>query len=501
MVIRYMLWRKHGKGDMFGNFKPKVTKPQQSLFRDLYNLLLKGADVELTSLAPLAHRILLSSFTLSLNARNQVDSAFEQFMIFAIMTPSLHTFLSALCHTQLFARTQRTIFSTFLHTAWHGGADTDFKLEDRGSVTGNDEGNKQEPGGNGGDLDTEADDTGDDIDFHQFDEMAPTAGAGWDDGIFDDAGVYVGMPDEQNADEDADEGMEILTDWDGDDVLLRLLYDFRKYTNPSSDTIDTLMKRVVTAWGKAKPLALQTTSNGGCSWNPDGQSFVSTWMNIKARDVDLECLRLQVIKEKDELTDTLTKLFPYVDFSTFLLSKVADNVEDQTSLFDRQDNKALFKPFIEKVWAHLGRDRAEHPDIKPTTPIFVSSTGKLLPKQAKEWLRGPRLFLRKILRHFYRTIGIPPRAWQTSELLYRARMSYLRNFRVLRHGTPFVGNPRAKQRDKLMYEAFWLLPPHLGLAIIFCLGVIRPIEIEILKMLDIPTTEALYICTYKEDAF
>jgi hypothetical protein len=155
MVIRYMLLRKHGKGNMFGNFKPKVTKPQQSLFKDFYNLLLKGADVELTSLAPLAHRILLSSFTLSLNARNQVDSGFEQFMIFAIMTPSLHTFLSALCHTQLFAQTQRTIFSTFLHTAWHGGADADFKLEDRGSVTGNDEGSKQEPGG---DLDTEADD-------------------------------------------------------------------------------------------------------------------------------------------------------------------------------------------------------------------------------------------------------------------------------------------------------------------------------------------------------
>src|SRR5882672_11089687 len=145
------------------------------------------------------------------------------------------------------------------------------------------------------------------------------------------------------------------------------------------------MGRLVNAWTKAKPLALETTSRGGCSWAPDGQSFSLTWLNIKGREIDLERLRRQVVKEKEELKETLTTLFPYVDFSEFLLSKVVDNAEDPTSLFDRQDNKAFFKGFIDKIWAHLGRDRAAHPDLTPTTPIFTS-TGKLLPKRAKEWL-------------------------------------------------------------------------------------------------------------------
>ena len=38
-----------------------------------------------------------------------------------------------------------------------------------------------------------------------------------------------------------------------------------------------------------------------------------------------------------------------------------------------------------------------------------------------------------------------------------------------------------------MYEAFWVLPIHLGIILILYLGVIQTIEIEILKHLSIPT--------------
>lgn len=246
------------------------------------------------------------------------------------------------------------------------------------------------------------------------------------------------------------------------------------------------MSRLVNAWSKAKPLAMETTSQGGCSWAPDGQSFSLTWLNIKGREINLEKLRRQVIREKEELNEKLVSLFPYIDFSEFLLSKVTDNAQDPTSLFDRPDNVAFFQPFIDQIWGHLGRDSASHPDLTPTTPIFTS-TGQLRRKLAKQWLEGPRDILRCILRQFYRTTGIPPRAWQTSALLYRPWGSYLRNFRLLRHGTSFISHPKAKQRDRLMYEAFWAQAPHLGLSCIFVLGVVRKVEIELLKMLGIPT--------------
>lgn len=248
------------------------------------------------------------------------------------------------------------------------------------------------------------------------------------------------------------------------------------------------MSRLVKSWAKAKPLALGSSSKGGCKWVPDGQSFSLTWNHIRNREIDLECLRSQVVKEADELKQALVTLFPYIDFSTFLLSKVNDDVESPMSLFDREDNKVYFKPFIDDIWAHLGRDHDTHPGVSPTTPIFTS-TGKFLQNKGKNWLTGPRDILQKSLAHFYRTSGIPPRAWQTSDLLYRGLGSYLRNFRVLRHNISFIGNPKAKQRDKLMYDAFWALAPHLGLVLIFYLGVIRPVEIEILKMLGIPTID------------
>lgn len=219
MVVRYMLWRKHGKGWLLGKFKPKVTKIQQSLFKELYELLLAGEDVALESLAPVSHRILLSSFTLSLDVRNQVDSAVEQFMIFAIMTPTISVYLSALSHTQLFARMQRTILSTLLHTAWHGGADADFKLEEQVVDAEMDE--EESEDNIGCDFDREAEEAEDSVEFHQFGELQETEGIGvWDDEMFDSAGVECSMLAGGDEDDD-DMGMEILVGRDGDDELLR----------------------------------------------------------------------------------------------------------------------------------------------------------------------------------------------------------------------------------------------------------------------------------------
>ena len=77
--------------------------------------------------------------------------------------------------------------------------------------------------------------------------------------------------------------------------------------------------------------------------------------------------------------------------------------------------------------------------------------------------------------------------WPTAELLYHCLGVYLQNLHLLQYDTPFIGNPRAKQNDRLMYEAFWALLIYLGIILIFYLSVIQPIEIEILKHLGVPT--------------
>jgi hypothetical protein len=252
------------------------------------------------------------------------------------------------------------------------------------------------------------------------------------------------------------------------------------------------MSRIIEAWVSLAPIAKQSTAKGGCTWSPDGQSVILRWGHIRGRNIDLDTLRRRVVEQADQLTQTLVDLVPCVDLSQFRLSQVTDDAESLESLFDRQDNKELFQPYIDRVLAYLGRPQNggsdRNGDAKYDTPIF-SRNGRIDEKAARCWLKGPAMLLRLILRHLCRTCGITPRAWQTAELLYRCMGSYVRNFRLLQHDTPFIGYPKAKQKDRLMYDAFWALPPHLGIVLIFYLGVIQPIEIEILKNLGIPTED------------
>jgi hypothetical protein len=250
------------------------------------------------------------------------------------------------------------------------------------------------------------------------------------------------------------------------------------------------MNRIIDQWVSLTPIAKQSTAKGGCTWLPDGQTFALRWGHIRGRNIDLDILRQRVVEQADQLTQTLVDLVPCVDLSQFRLSQVKDDAESPVSLFDRHDNKALFQPYIDRVWTYLGRPPVPGAEIndgpKYERPIFTRN-GRIDEKAAKLWLKGPAELLRLILRHFCRTCGVTPRAWQTADLLYRCLGVYLRNFRLLPHDMPFVGNPKAKQNDRLMYEAFWALPIHLGIVLIFYLGVIRPIEIEILQHLGVPT--------------
>ena len=250
------------------------------------------------------------------------------------------------------------------------------------------------------------------------------------------------------------------------------------------------MSRIIDQWVTLTPIARQSTAKGGCTWAPDGQSFTLRWGHIQGRTINLNILRQRVVEQADQLIRTLVDLVPCVDLSQFRISQVTDDAESRESLFDRPDNKRLFQPYIDRILAYLGHphaSRAEHDgSAKYNTPIFTRN-GRIDEKAARRWLKGPAELLRLILRHLCRTCGITPRAWQTAEFLYRCLGIYLRNFRLLRHDTSCIGNPKAKQNDRLMYDAFWALPPHLGMVVIFYLGVIRPIEIEILKNLGIPT--------------
>jgi len=210
-------------------------------------------------------------------------------------------------------------------------------------------------------------------------------------------------------------------------------------------------------------------------WDISGQSFTLTYGSVRGRHIDLECLRRQVVQEGCELMAELCKVAD-LDMKSFSLSQISDDAGLSTSLFDDERNIAIFRPYIKHVYAYLRNGNGGKPGTMNTT-------------RTTHFMVQTRKFLQMIAAHLYRTSGIPPRAWQTVQFLYRSFGQYLRNLRLLPSSLPFIGNPKAKQMDRLIYDAFWLLPPHLGIALIFYLGVFRPVEIAILESRGIPTEQ------------
>ena len=176
-----MLWKRHGKTRKLGTFCPKVSAEQVELYKALYDLLLPGEEVNVADIAPTGHRLLYSTFTMHFSSRNQVDSAFEQSLIFSILSPKQGHYLSANVLQQLFSRTQRTCFSTFFHAARLGGCDVDYVMveyaeEDNRDEEFHEDDDDGEVGSESGLADGEVDDMEDEI--MEMDFRGPGEGLG-----------------------------------------------------------------------------------------------------------------------------------------------------------------------------------------------------------------------------------------------------------------------------------------------------------------------------------
>jgi hypothetical protein len=226
LVIRYMLWKKCEQAEGFGNFRPKLSREQFDLFRDLYSLLVQGPALEIATLAPIAHRIVFSAYTLTMNVRNKVDSALEQSIIFTTLTPVKGWYISVLSTTQIFAHIQRIGFSAFFHTAWHGGVGTGFALESQ--IDTDEDEDKDGEGGEEGDaadeiddnLDGEAEEVQNGLELHTFkgpNSVEPMAHRELSLDDFDTAGEVITEPQSEGQ----DLGIDILEDRPDEDPILR----------------------------------------------------------------------------------------------------------------------------------------------------------------------------------------------------------------------------------------------------------------------------------------
>ena len=217
LVIRYMLWLKFRKTGGIGSFKPKLTQAMLEEFKVIYGLLSQGAEVDTGSLVATAHRILFHTFTTSMNARQPVDSALEQSLIFSMLTPHAEQWLSAACLTRLCSQVQRIIFSTIFHTAWMGGIDGTFTLScplDDNALSANTESATDDDDSQSDDpmtevqAHTEMEDREADAEFEKFDGVEADFDE-WGARSFDVAGTSCADGNDPCS-EAQDSGMEIL---------------------------------------------------------------------------------------------------------------------------------------------------------------------------------------------------------------------------------------------------------------------------------------------------
>jgi hypothetical protein len=135
LVLRAFLWNRHKKTKPLGAFKPKLSEKLFGLFRQLYPLIAVGHDADVNAFGPVVHEILYYSFTMPTSIKDQVATAMEQTFIFSILTPEIGRYLSPKVLCTLFCHAQRTGFSTILHTAWQGGINKKYVMEDRSNAT------------------------------------------------------------------------------------------------------------------------------------------------------------------------------------------------------------------------------------------------------------------------------------------------------------------------------------------------------------------------------
>jgi hypothetical protein len=87
VVACYMLWRRHNKHQRLVHFCPKLVKPQQELFKELYGILSdKDEAFQSETVAPIFHCILYSFFTQPLDSQNCIHSCLEQVLILSTLS-------------------------------------------------------------------------------------------------------------------------------------------------------------------------------------------------------------------------------------------------------------------------------------------------------------------------------------------------------------------------------------------------------------------------------
>lgn len=178
-----------------------------------------------------------------------------------------------------------------------------------------------------------------------------------------------------------------------------------------------------------------------------------------------------------------------INFADIPYDTITDDPTDHRSLFDREDNKKIFQPYIDAVFAAL-RSPGDATKVSGSSSL-VTETGAWQTCKVRRFLVTSEGFQDALLIVFCLICGVPPRAWQAALLAFAPYDELQRNVRLM-NGQLVVSNPQAKQMEQLQASAFWGFTTRFRNIFLCYIGVIRPIQLLLLTEVDqlkIPTDE------------
>ncbi|KAH6905706.1 hypothetical protein BKA70DRAFT_1430578 [Coprinopsis sp. MPI-PUGE-AT-0042] len=226
-------------------------------------------------------------------------------------------------------------------------------------------------------------------------------------------------------------------------------------------------------WAFLLPMSQDEAGTTRIDWNINGGynfSFTSSYSKIV---LDLHDFQGWAKAHSALVWLAFTHLFPpnypeslFGQLSNLGISSFRDDIHSNQSLFDREDNTAVFSPYsnaLRGLWS------TESP--------------------ASTYISALREFQMLLTQAITLQNGIAMRAFQTAGLKFAAVANLPRNI-YIDGNQCYIAKPEAKQRFRTLswYDSYWRIDDQVGLAIILYLGIFRPVEFSTHRPIDTTTT-------------
>jgi len=246
----------------------------------------------------------------------------------------------------------------------------------------------------------------------------------------------------------------------------------------NSTSATTSFSICATAWGKMAEAARGYSGLRSTSWDKDGHMLYVTLSQSEEVEIDMHAWSGTTRGDVVSLWEGIDKSLTFGTANRFSAEVLTDDHYATQGLFDRAENQAYLVPFQQRLLRSI---------------VACDDDENILSKRqdldrVNAFLKGAEDCRKSLMAAFLYSCSDPPEGFQFFQMIYRQADSetnrWHRNIRKYQ-ATFLLGNPRAKSADdpKSLDEVarYWPLQPQLSRAFAYMFGVVRPVEISLMR--------------------